>query len=74
MNKLNEGVPPSDNNKYDKVILIQALKEEVDELKETIAHMYSQEEMDERSCEIIRLEEENDKLNKIIKTLKASFV
>ena len=42
--------------------------------EEQIAHMYSQEEMDERSCEIIRLEEENDKLNKIIKTLKASFV
>jgi hypothetical protein len=62
MNKLNEGVPPSDNNKYDKVILIQALKEEVDELKETIDHMYSQEEMDERSCEIIRLEGDYEEL------------
>jgi FtsZ-binding cell division protein ZapB len=59
---MSEGVPPSDNNKYDKVILIQALKEEVDELKEDISHMYSQEEMDQRSGEIIRLEEEQEKI------------
>ena len=36
MDKVTEGIPPSDNNKYDKVILIQALKEEVDELKDII--------------------------------------
>ena len=50
MNKLNEGVPPSNN----------------EELKEQIAHMYSQQEMDERSCEIIKLEEEHKIMRKML--------
>ena len=54
MNKLNEGVPPSNN----------------EELKEQISHMYSQQEMDERSCEIIKLEESNYAYIQLLKSLE----
>jgi hypothetical protein len=96
MNKLSEGIPPSeDDYEFDAVcncckkdfkaqglvggetichicypIWFQGIMTERNAKEEQIAHMYSQEEMDERSCEIIKLEESNYAYIQLLKSLE----